>query len=201
MFSYVSLGTNDIARARAFYDAVMATLGHQRVADMDDGRSAAWGVDDPGPHLWVTLPFDGGPATAGNGTMVSFLAPTRTAVDAFHAAALAAGGRRHRRRRPRPAPAIRAAFLRRLRARPRRQQAQRRLLRAAVGHRRITGPENRTRPLAPARFDHICPRTPVEGYAMTYLLFLLGLVGLFFGGEWLVRGHRASRGAIMCRRW
>ncbi|MDR5651801.1 VOC family protein [Ruixingdingia sedimenti] len=102
MFSYVSLGTNDIARARAFYDAVMATLGHQRVADMDDGRSAAWGVDDPGPHLWVTLPFDGGPATAGNGTMVSFLAPTRTAVDAFHAAALAAGGTDEGAPGPRP---------------------------------------------------------------------------------------------------
>lgn len=102
MFSYVSLGTNDIARARAFYDAVMATLGHERVADMDDGRSAAWGVDDPGPHLWVTLPFDGGPATAGNGTMVSFLAPTRAAVDAFHAAALAAGGTDEGTPGPRP---------------------------------------------------------------------------------------------------
>lgn len=102
MFSYVSLGTNDIARARAFYDTVMATLGHERVADMDDGRSAAWGVDDPGPHLWVTLPFDDGPATAGNGTMVSFLAPTRTAVDAFHAAALAAGGTDEGAPGPRP---------------------------------------------------------------------------------------------------
>jgi catechol 2,3-dioxygenase-like lactoylglutathione lyase family enzyme len=93
MFSYVSLGTRDLARAMQFYDAVMAPLGHSRVEDYspDDG-SAAWGLDDPGPHLWVTQPFDGGPATPGNGTMVSFLAPDRTAVDAFHAAALAHGG-------------------------------------------------------------------------------------------------------------
>lgn len=93
MFSYITLGTADIARARAFYDAVMAPLGHVRVAGYDDETSSAWGLDDPGPHLWVTEPFDGRSATAGNGTMVSFLAPTRAAVDAFHAAAVAHGGR------------------------------------------------------------------------------------------------------------
>ncbi len=53
MFSYVSLGTRDIARARAFYDAVMAVLGHARVPEMEDGRSSAWGVDDPGPHFYA----------------------------------------------------------------------------------------------------------------------------------------------------
>lgn len=90
MFSYVALGTTDLPRAVAFYDAVLALLGHQRIDNYDPGAtSAAWGLDDPGPHLWVTLPFDGHPASTGNGTMVSFLAPTRTAVDAFHAAALA----------------------------------------------------------------------------------------------------------------
>ena len=93
MFSYMALGTNDLARAVAFYDAALAPLGHARIADDDpDQTSAAWGIDDPGPHLWVTLPFDGGPATVGNGVMVSFLADSRSAVDAFHAAALGAGG-------------------------------------------------------------------------------------------------------------
>lgn len=93
MFSYVTLGTRDLARAMRFYDAALAPLGHLRIEDYDpDDRSAAWGLDDPGPHLWVTQPFDGGPATVGNGTMVSFLAETRAAVDAFHAAALAQGG-------------------------------------------------------------------------------------------------------------
>jgi catechol 2,3-dioxygenase-like lactoylglutathione lyase family enzyme len=93
MFSYVSLGTRDITRATAFYDAVLAQLGHARIAEYDpDGSSAAWGLDDPGPHLWVTEPFDGNPASLGNGTMVSFLAQSRAAVDAFHAAALAFGG-------------------------------------------------------------------------------------------------------------
>lgn len=93
MFSYVSLGTRDLTRAIRFYDAVLAPLGHARIADYDAAdTSAAWGLDDPGPHLWVTLPFDGQPATVGNGTMVSFLARTRDQVDAFHAAALAHGG-------------------------------------------------------------------------------------------------------------
>lgn len=93
MFSYVSLGTRDLARALPFYDAVLAALGHTRITDHDAGdRSAAWGLDDPGPHLWLTEPFDGNSASAGNGVMVSFLAPSRAAVDAFHAAALAQGG-------------------------------------------------------------------------------------------------------------
>ena len=93
MFSYVSLGTCNIARAIAFYDAALAPLGHARIADYDPhGTSAAWGTDDPGPHLWVTEPFDGNPASVGNGTMVSFLAATHAEVDAFHAAALAQGG-------------------------------------------------------------------------------------------------------------
>ncbi len=93
MFSYVSLGTNDLARAVRFFDAILAPLGHLRIEDHDpDDRSAAWGVDDPDPHLWVTQPFDDQPATVGNGTLVSFLSHSRAAVDAFHAAALAHGG-------------------------------------------------------------------------------------------------------------
>lgn len=92
MFSYISLGTDDIARAITFYDAALAPLGHARIGGYDpDGTSAAWGLDDPGPHLWVTQPFDGNPASVGNGTMVSFLADSRAAVDAFYRAAIAAG--------------------------------------------------------------------------------------------------------------
>ena len=93
MFSYISLGTRDIARSIRFYDAALAPLGHWRIPGYDpEGHSAAWGLYDPGPHLWLTEPFDGNPATVGNGTMVSFLAESRAAVDAFHAAALAHGG-------------------------------------------------------------------------------------------------------------
>ncbi len=115
MFSYVSLGTRDQASAVVFYDAVLAPLGHARIKDYDpDDGSAAWGTDDPGPHLWVTQPFDGNLATVGNGTMVSFLAETRTAVDAFHAAALAHGGHDEGgpRLRPQYGPHFYAAYVR-----------------------------------------------------------------------------------------
>ena len=93
MFSYICLGTNDLPCSVAFFDAVLAPLGHTRIAEYDpDETSAAWGLDDPGPHLWVTLPHDGRSAGVGNGTMVSFLAHSRAAVDAFHGAGLAHGG-------------------------------------------------------------------------------------------------------------
>ena len=115
MFSYISLGTRNIVRSTQFYDAVLAPLGHRQINHYDpDGLSAAWGVDDPGPHLWLTQPFDGKPATSGNGTMVSLLAETRAAVDAFHAAALANGGRDDGAPGPRPqyGPNFYAAYVR-----------------------------------------------------------------------------------------
>lgn len=93
MFSYVSFGTNDFERAVAFYDAVMAVLGHVRCFHDPEGGWAGWGLDDPGPHFCVCRPFDGGAASVGNGTMLSLLAATRDAVDRFHAAGLANGGR------------------------------------------------------------------------------------------------------------
>ena len=91
MFLYITLGTNDLATARRFYDAVMPTLGLDRRAE-DDSEI---GYGAPAPErirLWVTKPFDGRPATVGNGSMPAFVAASRSAVDAFHAAGLAAGG-------------------------------------------------------------------------------------------------------------
>jgi catechol 2,3-dioxygenase-like lactoylglutathione lyase family enzyme len=91
MFSYMMIGSNDLARAIAFYDAVMATLGHARIEDPDP-NSASWGTPEPGPHIMVGPPFDGKRATAGNGMMISFEAKDRDSVDRFHRAALAYGG-------------------------------------------------------------------------------------------------------------
>ena len=89
LFGHVTLGTNNLERAGKFYDAVLATLGHARGLERDTFISYG---DRSGSRFFVMKPFDGGPATAGNGTHVAFLAPSRAAVDAFHAAALAAGG-------------------------------------------------------------------------------------------------------------
>lgn len=90
MFSYICVGSNDLPRSVAFYDAVMAVLGHPRI-DYTEGESATWGKDDPGPHLWVCLPLNEKPATIGNGSMFSLLAPSRAAVDAVYAAGMAQG--------------------------------------------------------------------------------------------------------------
>jgi len=99
MFTYVSLGTNDLERALRFYDPTVAALGHKRCdigAEAQGGGGGGWGRYERGgafePALWVCHPFDGRAATAGNGTMIALRADSWQSVDAFHAAALANGG-------------------------------------------------------------------------------------------------------------
>ena len=90
-FLYLTLGTSDLTRAARFYDATLAPLGMIRRAT-EDTELGYGQPDDRRTRLWITLPFDGQAATHGNGTMPAFVAPTQQAVDAFHKAALAAGG-------------------------------------------------------------------------------------------------------------
>ena len=90
-FLYLTLGTNDLARAARFYDAALAPLGLIRRATED--TEVGYGLpDDRRTRLWITLPFDGQPATIGNGSMPALVAPDQDAVRAFHKAALANGG-------------------------------------------------------------------------------------------------------------
>jgi catechol 2,3-dioxygenase-like lactoylglutathione lyase family enzyme len=90
MFSHVTLGTNDIDRALRFYEPVMAALGiSQPFARQSPGFVFG---DLAGQKLFVGTPFDGAPASHGNGEHVAFIAKDRATVDAFHAAALANGG-------------------------------------------------------------------------------------------------------------
>lgn len=99
MFSHVTIGTNDPERALKFYDAVMATLGHERFFTGDG--YAGYG-SQTGDQTWITRPFDGKPASVGNGMHIAFLAPDRATVDAFHATALANGGTDEGAPGPRP---------------------------------------------------------------------------------------------------
>ena len=87
MFSHVSVGTRDLERATRFYDAALGALGYRRT--MSESFGCAWGLD--WPEFWAQLP-DAGDASPGNGVHVAFIAASREAVDAFHAAALAEGG-------------------------------------------------------------------------------------------------------------
>ncbi len=86
--SHVSIGTNDFDRATAFYDAVPPTLGIKRI--MEHPGAVAYGKKFP--EFWVQTPIDGQPASIGNGFHMGFIAWSKAEVDAFHAAALAAGG-------------------------------------------------------------------------------------------------------------
>jgi catechol 2,3-dioxygenase-like lactoylglutathione lyase family enzyme len=90
VISYTTVGTNDLVRARAFYDAALAPLGGRRTLTYE--RSQYYGGPDRGAMLGVVLPFDGKAATGGNGTMVALAAGSSAVVDQVHAAALAAGG-------------------------------------------------------------------------------------------------------------
>ena len=90
MIGYVTLGTNDMARACAFYDALLAEMGAKRI--MEGERFVAWGTGPQSPSVGVIKPYDGKAATSGNGTMVSLVVRSPAQVDALHAKALALGG-------------------------------------------------------------------------------------------------------------
>lgn len=96
--SHISIGTNDFARAKAFYDAVLPTLGCTRI--MEHPGAVAYGREFP--EFWVQTPIDGRPASVGNGTHFGFIAASKEAVNDFHRAALAAGATDEGAPGPRP---------------------------------------------------------------------------------------------------
>ncbi|WP_349437423.1 VOC family protein [Pararhizobium sp. A13] len=91
MLLYVTIGTNDLARAQLFYDAALAPLGLKR-RKQDDVEIGYGAEDDTRCRLWVVTPHDRNAATIGNGSMVALDAQSRADVDAFYKAALAHGG-------------------------------------------------------------------------------------------------------------
>ena len=95
MIAYVTVGADDIARAKRFYSAFLPALGYgldeihgdlSYTLHKQPGQSAAL------PDFYVKSPFDGRPASAGNGTMIAFEARSQMQVRDLHSAALAAGG-------------------------------------------------------------------------------------------------------------
>jgi len=91
MIGYTTLGTNDIARAARFYDALLAELGAKRAMEMDS--FIAWAAAPGGPMLAVIKPYDKKPATVGNGVMVALAASSKALVDKIHRKALELGGK------------------------------------------------------------------------------------------------------------
>jgi catechol 2,3-dioxygenase-like lactoylglutathione lyase family enzyme len=89
MIGYVTLGTNDPVRAYGFYDALLGEIGAKRIMEFE--RSVVWGVAPDKPALGVGSPFDGKPATVGNGTMIALVVDSTSRVDALHRKALELG--------------------------------------------------------------------------------------------------------------
>jgi catechol 2,3-dioxygenase-like lactoylglutathione lyase family enzyme len=92
MIGYVTVGTNDLERARAFYDALLGELGARRVMQFDENGFTLYGTGGRAPGLAVTRPYDGEAAQPGNGTMPALVVDSREKVDRLHAKALALGG-------------------------------------------------------------------------------------------------------------
>lgn len=90
MIGYVTLGTNDLDRAIAFYDELFGLLGAQRYLG-EEGRFQAWAVAPDQPAVSVTAPWDGNPATVGNGTMVALAADSIDKVNKVYHKAIELG--------------------------------------------------------------------------------------------------------------
>ncbi len=90
MIGYVTVGTNDLPRAAKFYDAIAAEMGTGRMMEFDS--FIAWGTPGGSAGIAATAPFDGSPATVGNGVMVALEAQDQAQVQRLHAVALAHGG-------------------------------------------------------------------------------------------------------------
>lgn len=110
MIGYITLGTNDIDRAAAFYDAVLAEIGARRY--MESEGFVAWAVSPKQPSLGIIKPFNGEAATVGNGSMAALVVKTPEQVQAVYNKALELGGKDEGAPGPRGDSGFYAAYFR-----------------------------------------------------------------------------------------
>ncbi len=92
MLSYITIGANDVPRSGRFYTAILIPLGYAKKEAADGiAFTAPDGTSSP-VTVYVRTPYDGKPATVGNGSMIAFRAETHETVRNLHAAGLEAGG-------------------------------------------------------------------------------------------------------------
>jgi len=89
MIGYVTLGTNDLPRAAAFYDELLAVIGAKRLMEFETG--IAWGVSMNQCSLGIMKPYNQQPATVGNGVMAAIVVDSPAKVDALYQKAMALG--------------------------------------------------------------------------------------------------------------
>jgi catechol 2,3-dioxygenase-like lactoylglutathione lyase family enzyme len=91
MIGYTTLGTNDFQKAAKFYDSLLSLYGAKRAMETD--KLILWAAGPGQPMLSIIKPFDGKPATVGNGVMVALAAKDRAQVDAIYKKAIELGGK------------------------------------------------------------------------------------------------------------
>jgi catechol 2,3-dioxygenase-like lactoylglutathione lyase family enzyme len=89
MIGYTTIGTNNLDKALAYYDVLLAELGGKRVMETANGQLYGFAQ---GPLFGVTRPYDGKAQHCGNGNMIALRCPSKEKVDAVHAKALTLGG-------------------------------------------------------------------------------------------------------------
>ena len=114
MIGYMTLGTNDLPRAAKFYDAILTALGRQRMMGSEADGFIAWGEAGGGAGLGLTKPFDGKPATVGNGVMAALACESPAQVDEIYKLALSLGAKDEGAPGPRPncPPGFHAGYFR-----------------------------------------------------------------------------------------
>lgn len=91
MIGYVTLGSNDLDRARAFYDVLLAEIGAKRLMQFPENGFTLYGTAWGRPGIALTRPYNGEPAVPGNGNMAAIVVDARDKVDSFHAKAMELG--------------------------------------------------------------------------------------------------------------
>ena len=89
MIGYTTLGTNDIERSAKFYDALFSAIGATRI--MEDDSFITWSTAPDKPGFAITKPFNGEPATVGNGVMIALSLESPEDVDALYSKAIELG--------------------------------------------------------------------------------------------------------------
>jgi len=110
MIGYVTLGTNDLERGARFYDALLGEIGAKRMMQTD--RFVVWSVTPDRPALGLFKPYDGQPATVGNGVMVAFAVDEPAKVDALYRKAIELGATDEGPAGPRNVPGFYAGYFR-----------------------------------------------------------------------------------------
>lgn len=91
MIGYVTVGTNEIGRASAFYDKLFESIGGSRIFEPDN--SVIWGFGPTAAAFGVVKPFDGNPATVGNGVMIALSMMSKDKVKSFYNEAIKLGAK------------------------------------------------------------------------------------------------------------